>query len=74
MLGLCLVGALPVAVGQVEPAPAASAQEICRRLIEESREVDRLLDKISATGINSLTEEELATLRKVREQMNHPGR
>ena len=39
-----------------------------------AREVDRLLDKISATGINSLTEEELATLRKVREQMNHPGR
>lgn len=38
------------------------------------KEVDRLLDKISATGINSLTEEELATLRKVREQMNHPGR
>lgn len=38
------------------------------------QEVDRLLDKISATGINSLTEEELATLRKVREHMNHPGR
>ena len=47
MLGLCLVGALPVAVGQVEPAPAASAQEICRRLIEESREVDRLLRTVS---------------------------
>ena len=38
------------------------------------REVDRLLDKISTSGINSLTEEELATLRKVREHMNHPGR
>ena len=37
-------------------------------------EVDRLLDKISTTGVNSLTEEELATLRRVREQMNHPGR
>ncbi|MBR2145406.1 MAG: hypothetical protein IJ956_07680 [Akkermansia sp.] len=47
MLGLCLVGALPVAVGQVESAPAASAQEICRRLIEESREVDRLLRTVS---------------------------
>ena len=38
------------------------------------REVDRLLDKIAASGINSLTEDELATLRRVREHMNHPGR
>lgn len=37
-------------------------------------EVDRLLDKISTTGVNSLSEEELATLRRVREQMKHPGR
>lgn len=47
ILGLCLAGALPVAVGQVEPAPAANAQEICRRLIEESKEVDRLLRTVS---------------------------
>ncbi len=38
------------------------------------REVDRLLDKISNTGVNSLTPEELATLRRIREEMNHPGR
>ncbi len=38
------------------------------------REVDRLLDKISESGINSLTPEELATLRRVREQMKRQGR
>ena len=32
-------------------------------------ELDRILDKLSRTGINSLTEEELETLRKAREQM-----
>ena len=34
------------------------------------REVDRLLDKLSQYGIRSLTPEEEATLRRVREQMN----
>lgn len=33
------------------------------------KEVDRLLDKISMYGINSLTEEELETLRRAREEM-----
>ena len=33
------------------------------------RELDRLLDKISIEGINSLSEEELDTLRRAREQM-----
>jgi len=33
------------------------------------RELDYLLDKISRTGINSLTEQELARLRQAREQM-----
>ncbi|OGV61000.1 MAG: hypothetical protein A2X45_14290 [Lentisphaerae bacterium GWF2_50_93] len=32
-------------------------------------EMDRILDKLSATGINSLTEQEMETLRKAREQM-----
>jgi membrane associated rhomboid family serine protease len=32
-------------------------------------ELDRLLDKISVSGINSLTEDELATLRNAREKM-----
>ncbi len=34
------------------------------------REVDRLLDKLSQYGIRSLTPEEEATLRRVRQQMN----
>lgn len=33
------------------------------------REIDRLLDKISQTGINSLSNDELACLRRAREQM-----
>ena len=32
-------------------------------------ELDRILDKISRTGINSLSESEMETLRKAREQM-----
>lgn len=37
-------------------------------------ELDRLLDKISVGGINSLSEEELARLRLAREQMKRQGR
>lgn len=33
------------------------------------KELDRILDKISHSGINSLSEEEMALLRKAREQM-----
>jgi len=36
----------------------------------DRNEVDRILDKLSRTGINSLTPEEVAVLEKVREQMN----
>jgi len=32
-------------------------------------ELDRILDKISSTGINSLSEKEMETLAKAREQM-----
>jgi membrane associated rhomboid family serine protease len=35
-------------------------------------ELDRILDKLSATGINSLSESEMETLRKAREQMKRP--
>lgn len=42
---------------------SAEAQEV------SPREVDRLLDKISAQGINSLTSDELLILRRAREQM-----
>lgn len=37
-------------------------------------ELDRLLDKISVGGINSLSEEELTRLRLAREQMKRQGR
>lgn len=37
-------------------------------------ELDRLLDKISVEGINSLSEDELARLRRAREQMKRQGR
>lgn len=33
------------------------------------KDVDRVLDKLSRTGVNSLTEEEMEILRKAREQM-----
>ena len=36
----------------------------------DRNEVDRILDKLSRTGINSLTPDEIAVLEKVREQMN----
>lgn len=35
-------------------------------------EIDRILDKLSRTGINSLSEEEMEILRKAREQMKSP--
>ena len=38
--------------------------------IVSQKELDRVLDKISRSGINSLSEEEMETLRKAREQMN----
>ncbi len=44
--GLCPLCALPVAVGQVE-AVAESPADICRKLVETSREVDQLLRTIS---------------------------
>ena len=37
-----------------------------------SEEIDRILDKLSRTGINSLSEEEMEILRKAREQMKSP--
>lgn len=45
ILGVCLMSALPVAAGQVETMPGI--QETCRRLVEECREVDRLLRVVS---------------------------
>lgn len=44
--GAVLLSVLPVAVGQVEPQPP-DALQLCTRLLEESREVDRLLRTVS---------------------------
>lgn len=40
----------------------------------DRNEVDRILDKLSRDGINSLTPEEIALLEKVRDQMNRNSR
>jgi hypothetical protein len=40
------------------------------QVFPDRNEVDRILDKLSREGINSLTEEEIKILEKVREQMN----
>ncbi|MBO4304981.1 MAG: rhomboid family intramembrane serine protease [Lentisphaeria bacterium] len=41
----------------------------------DMNEADRVLEKLSRTGINSLTEEEIALLEKLRKEMNqHSGR
>lgn len=55
---------------QVEPGsrkPTATDQST-----EESREMDRLLDKISATGIESLSSEEQAFLKRISERRQNP--
>ena len=38
------------------------------------KELDQLLDKISVSGINSLSESEMEILRRAREQMQNQGR
>lgn len=43
--GLCLLCALPLVVG--EAAAAEHAVDVCRKLVQESREVDRLLRTVS---------------------------
>ncbi|OQA85338.1 MAG: intramembrane serine protease GlpG [Lentisphaerae bacterium ADurb.Bin242] len=47
--------------------PGAPKKE---RKMPTREEVDRILDKLSRTGINSLTPDEVKTLEEVREQMN----
>ena len=46
-----------------------SRADLLELLIIEQQELDRLLDKISREGINSLSEEEMARLRQARVQM-----
>ena len=63
-----LLGPKPKATGapyEFRPPPKRDSDVSFDR-----NEVDRILDKLSRTGINSLTPEEVAVLEKVREQMN----
>ncbi|HRP06868.1 MAG TPA: rhomboid family intramembrane serine protease [Gemmatimonadales bacterium] len=50
---------------QVEPEPKQAARDAAT---DESRETDRLLDKISATGIESLSSDERAFLKRISER------
>lgn len=61
MWGLCPLCALPVAVGQVETV-AESPADICRKLVETSREVDQLLRTISDRESGQAAEAELKPL------------
>ena len=56
--GTCLLCALPVAVGQAAAAPVESAMEVCRMLVNEAREVDRVLRTVSdrETGVAAAAE------------------
>lgn len=73
ILGLCLLGALPVAVEPVFAAPAESAVGVCCRLVQESREVDRLLRTVSDRESGVAAAAELRTrleyMRQATEQL-----
>lgn len=56
-----------VSGGEYAPPPPPPTGRVTQK------ELDRLLDKISAGGINSLSEDELARLRLAREQMRGGG-
>lgn len=45
--GTCLLCALPVAVGQTVASSSEGALDVCRRLVNEAREVDRVLRTVS---------------------------
>ncbi len=49
-----------------------SYQNYAKNGAVSSEEIDRILDKLSRSGVNSLSEEEMETLRKAREQMKSP--
>lgn len=61
--------------GRARPAPyeftaRSRPQQRTEKPDISRQEVDRILDKLSRTGINSLTPEEVNVLERVREQMN----
>ncbi len=66
ILGLCLLCALPVAVGQVEALPETPV-EICRKLVADAHEVSRLLRTV---GDRSSGEQAAMKLRPLLEVMH----
>lgn len=58
--------------GSLTMTPLSSSEWNIKTTVSQ-RDIDRLLDKISLYGINSLTEEELDTLRRAREEMKSRG-
>ena len=67
--GTCLLCALPVAVGQTVASSSEGALDVCRRLVNEAREVDRVLRTVSdrETGVAAAAE-----LRRLMESL-HKG-
>ncbi|MFN0069061.1 MAG: DUF6576 domain-containing protein, partial [Limisphaerales bacterium] len=60
----------PLVPARRGPAKAAAAPEPASDADFMQREVDPILDKISAHGLHSLTERERRILEKARERMN----
>lgn len=57
--------------GRTKPSPQGwSTVDYKRPETVSQREVDRILDKISSLGVNALSDEEMSTLRRAREEMN----
>lgn len=69
--GLCLLCALPLVVG--EAAAAEHAVDVCRQLVQESREVDRLLrtvsDRESGAAVAADLQGRMEYLRKATEEL-----
>lgn len=63
----------PVITARPEPTAPQPSRESQHHRGEETAEIDRVLDKISATGIGSLTAEERRFLDAVARRRQHPG-
>ena len=73
--GLALLCVLPVAVGQPEPAPENAAMEICRNLVNDALEVDRLLRTVSDKESGIAAAAQLRTLmERMRQAAERLGR
>jgi hypothetical protein len=73
ILGPCLLSALPVVAAQAAPAPADTAVDVCRKLVHEAREVNRLLRTVSdkESGISAAGElrTRMEYMRRATEQL-----